>query len=161
MRMLRRRRRRPVRLPIVTLLVWLGVFAAGYATVKPAPIPATTGTAVAAKLQLCGWSRRQNCVVDGDTIRLAGTTIRLADIDTPETGEPQCDRERRLGQRATRRLLELVNEGGFTVVRGGGRDTDIYGRKLRRIERHGRSLGDTLVAEGLARPWDGGRRPWC
>jgi micrococcal nuclease len=47
------------------------------------------------------------------------------------------------------------------VVRSGLRDEDRYGRKLRTIERDGRSLGDVLVAEGLARPWDGARRSWC
>jgi endonuclease YncB( thermonuclease family) len=36
-----------------------------------------------------------------------------------------------------------------------------YGRKLRILVRNGRSLGDTLVAEGLARRWDGARRSWC
>ena len=41
------------------------------------------------------------------------------------------------------------------------RDTDRYGRKLRVVERDGVSLGETLVAEGLARRWEGRRRPWC
>jgi hypothetical protein len=27
--------------------------------------------------------------------------------------------------------------------------------------RDGQSLGLTLVSEGLAREWDGARRPWC
>jgi len=62
--------------------------------------------------------------------------------------------------RATERLLELINAGPFEVVRS-GRDADRYGRKLRMLERHGRSLGEILVAEGLARRWDGARRGWC
>jgi endonuclease YncB( thermonuclease family) len=41
------------------------------------------------------------------------------------------------------------------------RDADRYGRKLRVVTRNGRSLGDILVAEGLARRWDGRRRSWC
>ena len=95
------------------------------------------------------------------TIRFGGSTIRIEDIDAPETGEPKCASEGRLGRRATLRLLELVNVGPFEVVYTGGRDADSYGRKLRRIERDGRSLGDTLVAEGLARPWNGARQSWC
>ena len=63
--------------------------------------------------------------------------------------------------RATRRLLDLVNAGPFDVVQKGRRDTDKYGRKLRDLERHGQSLGDMLIAEGLARRWDGARHSWC
>jgi micrococcal nuclease len=110
---------------------------------------------------LCMQASQQNCVIDGDTIRYAGTKIRLEDIDTPETHEPRCASEAALGRRATRRLLELVNAGPFQLVRIGDRDEDRYGRKLRTITRGGRSVGDVLVAEGLARHWDGARRSWC
>jgi micrococcal nuclease len=110
---------------------------------------------------LCMEASQQNCVIDGDTIRYGGTKIRLEDIDTPETHEPGCASEAALGRRATRRLLELVNAGPFQLARTGGSDEDRYGRKLRTIKRNGRSLGDVLIAEGLARPWDGARRSWC
>jgi hypothetical protein len=55
--------------------------------------------------------------LDGDTIWYQGVKIRLADIDTPEVGEPKCALEAKLGKRATLRLLELMNAGPFTVVR--------------------------------------------
>jgi micrococcal nuclease len=57
--------------------------------------------------------------------------------------------------------VQLINAGPFQVVRAGGRDEDLYGRKLRVLTRDGRSVADTLVAEGLARRWDGVRRSWC
>jgi endonuclease YncB( thermonuclease family) len=53
-----------------------------------------------------------------------------------------------------------MNAGPFEIVRY-SRDEDQYGRKLRIIKRDGRSVGDTLIAEGLARRWDGARRSWC
>lgn len=90
-----------------------------------------------------------------------GVKIRVADIDAPETHPSRCPREAELGGKATRRLLALVNEGPFEAVSIGSRDEDRYGRKLRVLVRHGRSLGDILVAEGLARTWDGARHPWC
>ena len=111
--------------------------------------------------RLCAGRRQPNCVVDGDTIWHGGVKIRLADIDTPEVFSPRCASEAALGRQATERLLELINAGPFEVVPSGSRDADRYGRKLRVLERHGRSLGDTLIAEGLARPWDGARRSWC
>jgi len=109
---------------------------------------------------LCAGTRLANCVIDGDTIRYDGEKIRLADIDAPEVFSPRCASEAARGERATRRLLELMNQGPFQVL-GGRRDEDRYGRKLRTIERGGRSVGDVLIAEGLARPWDGARRSWC
>lgn len=42
-----------------------------------------------------------------------------------------------------------------------GRDQDPYGRKLRLVYVDGKGVGDTLVGEGLARYYRGGRRPWC
>jgi endonuclease YncB( thermonuclease family) len=119
------------------------------------PQPTSSGA-----FRLCAERRQPNCVVDGDTIWYGDIKIRLADIDTPEVFSPQCASEAALGRQASERLLELINAGSFELVRT-GRDADRYGRKLRILERHGRSLGDILIAEGLARPWDGARRSWC
>lgn len=109
----------------------------------------------------CSSSIRTNCVVDGDTLWLNGQKVRVADIDAPEISTPRCGSELALGNRATSRLIELVNEGPFQLQAWPGRDTDRYGRKLRVLVRDGRSLGDRLVAEGLARTWSGQRQPWC
>lgn len=109
----------------------------------------------------CGLSKRYNCVVDGDTIYLNGQKTRLAGIDTPETHPARCSYEAKLGARATRRLTELLNNGPFTVKSISDRDEDRYGRKLRTLHRSGQSLGSILVAEGLARKWQGRRLPWC
>ena len=112
------------------------------------------------RFELCGVTRR-TCVVDGDTFWLEGEKIRIADIDTPEISEPKCDSEYQLGMKATHRLRDLLNEGAFEVRPIGNRDEDRFGRKLRVIVRHGQSLGDQLVSEGLARTWTGRREPWC
>lgn len=125
-----------------------------------AAIDPAMGRSVAATLEFCGSAARIDCVVDGDTIWLSGENIRIADIDTPEIFTPQCDAEQARGEAARRRLLALMNEGPFELRRA-GRDADRYGRKLRTLHRGGRSLGDILVAEGLARRWDGARRGWC
>jgi micrococcal nuclease len=109
---------------------------------------------------LCVRASEQNCVIDGDTIRYRGIKIRLEDIDAPEAFSPKCVTEAIRARQATQRLLELMNAGPFRLV-GGARDEDRYGRKLRVIQRDGRSVGETLVAEGLARRWDGARRSWC
>jgi endonuclease YncB( thermonuclease family) len=79
----------------------------------------------------------------------------------PRSAPRSAFNERDLGQKAKRRLLELLNGGPITIVPTRGPDADRYGRKLRVIFKNGRSVGDILVAEGLARRWDGARRPWC
>jgi micrococcal nuclease len=117
--------------------------------------------AVASLLTLCPEGPRDNCVVDGDTFWLAGEKIRIADIDTPEVSEPRCPAEKALGDRATLRLLALLDAGPFELHQVGTGDRDRYGRLLRVVTRGGRSLGDQLVAEGLARTWTGRREPWC
>jgi endonuclease YncB( thermonuclease family) len=109
---------------------------------------------------LCFTGGGTDCVVDGDTLWVDGVKIRVADIDAPETHPPRCGYEAQLGDRATRRLLELVNAGGFELTTI-DRNTDRYGRELRRLIRNGQSLGEQLVLEGLARRWDGARHPWC
>ena len=123
-----------------------------------APSPAVK--VAAGRFPICGSGARIDCVVDGDTIWLAGAKIRVADINTPEIASPQCAAERRLGERATVRLQALLEAGPFEV-RAGQRDEDRHGRKLRTFHRDGQSLGDILVAEGLAHPWNGNRESWC
>lgn len=98
-------------------------------------------------------------VIDGDTFDYGGERIRIADIDTPEL-RARCSTEAVLARRATRRLDALLRQGPFELRRL-GRDEDRYGRKLRVVMRGGRSIGDMLVAEGLARTWTGRREPWC
>ena len=110
----------------------------------------------------CDGAARYNCVVDGDTFWYQGERVRIADIDTPEISEPSCRREEALGHEATRRLKELLNEGPFTLaIDASGRDTDRYGRLLRVVMRDGRSIGETLIEENLAVPWEGQRGYWC
>jgi endonuclease YncB( thermonuclease family) len=111
------------------------------------------------RFKICA-RERYHCVVDGDTFVLDGVTVRMADIDAPEIGGARCEYERKLGLRAKSRLVELLNEGPFRLEPI-DRDVDRYGRKLRVVMRDGHSLGDDLIKEGLARRWDGGKKPWC
>ncbi|TAW39038.1 thermonuclease family protein [Rhizobium ruizarguesonis] len=122
---------------------------------------AAAGAVAYQPYSLCSGAKHYHCVVDGDTIWNQGIKIRIADIDTPEVSEPKCASEAALGIRATHRMLQLLNAGPFEMRSWPGRDEDKYGRKLRVLVRNGRSLGDTLVSEGLARTWTGRRQPWC
>ena len=115
---------------------------------------------LSARFGLCYTGGGRDCVIDGDTFWFAGEKYRIADIDTPETHPARCAEEAALGEAATGRLQAWLNAGPFSFE-SVARDTDRYGRKLRIVTRSGASVGDALVAEGLARRWEGYRRPWC
>ena len=50
-------------------------------------------------------------LVDGDTLKYQGETIRLIDIDTPESFHSRCERELVLALEAKERLRQLVDAG--------------------------------------------------
>lgn len=129
-----------------------------------AALSGESGTAVAALGGTAAATRVDDpwavSITDGDTFRYRGERIRIADIDTPEV-QGRCAYEARLAAQATERMEGLLREGPFEMQPIPGRDEDQYGRKLRVIVRDGRSLGDQLVSEGLARTWEGRRRAWC
>lgn len=103
-------------------------------------------------------------VYDGDTIAMAcdgrpEVTARLQGFDTAETKEPRCDEERAHGALATDRLRQLVKRGGVEITRVG---QDKYNRPLIRLSVQGKDVGETLIREGLAVPYNGGARiDWC
>lgn len=115
---------------------------------------------LSASFGLCHSGGGRNCVVDGDTFWFAGDKYRIADIDTPETHPAHCAEEAALGQAATARLHQWLNAGAFRME-SAGRDVDRYDRKLRIVMRDRESVGAVLIVDGLARPWEGRRRPWC
>ncbi|WP_332712012.1 thermonuclease family protein [Pelagibacterium mangrovi] len=167
---LRAKPRRRRAMVVEPMLAFVAVVALGWVAIDKGYVPvpalerspatATPGETISARFALCTGAGG-TCVIDGDTIRIAGQSVRVADIDTPEVRDYACQEEKALGDRATRRMLDLVNGGAFTLAPWGNRDADQYGRKLRVLSRDGQSLGMVLVAEGLARPWDGARRSWC
>ena len=141
----------------LALMIIVGEF--GLPNLKREPA-AHFSAPLTAAFEMCKWGSGYNCVVDGGNIWMEGQNIRIADVDAPETHEPRCAEERALGDRATVRLQQLLNSGEVSLAKV-DRDMDVYGRKLRIVEVNGSSVGDTLVGEGLARRYAGGRRPWC
>ena len=148
-------------LPLVTLAAAVGLaHLAVNSSISPS-YASHSSVSGSGKFPLCNGAKLPNCVVDGDTIHFQGETIRIEDFNAPETHDPKCAREATLGHRATERLLGELNSGSFTVIYTGGRDEDVYGRKLRRIERNGQSIGHALVGDGLAHWWQGSKQSWC
>lgn len=106
---------------------------------------------------------RVTYVYDGDTVAMdcgdGDRTARVIGLDTPETKTPGCATEKAAGDRATRRLRELVLAGEVTITRKG---TDKYRRDLIRLRVNGTDVANTLIREGLAVKYNGGTRVnWC
>lgn len=98
-------------------------------------------------------------VIDGDTFAMDGQRIRVLGIDAPETHPPRCAGEARLGNAATDKLRALLGSGTVTMS-GSGHDE--YGRDLRYVQVNGKDIGQTMIAAGLARDYDGKQRQsWC
>jgi endonuclease YncB( thermonuclease family) len=104
-------------------------------------------------------------VVDGDTVDMTCTDTgrfraRLTGYDTPESYAPGCRSEAALANRATARLRDLLRGANTLDARLGNYDR--YGRRLVALRLDGLDVSDTLVGEGLAMRYSGGRRiDWC
>jgi micrococcal nuclease len=108
-------------------------------------------------------------IVDGDTlaVRVAvwlglevSVRVRIRGIDAPEL-RARCPEERELAEAAAAHLAALVGDGpvALTNVAGG----KFYGRVIADVASDDeRDLAEAMLAPGLARPYDGGRRQgWC
>ena len=104
-----------------------------------------------------------NYVYDEDTVALDCTdgrkTTRLVGFDTPEIKDSGCEAEKALGDEATLRLRELAASGEVTFDANG---FDKYGRVLAVMKVDGADVSRTLINEGLAVAYAGGKRiNWC
>ena len=97
-------------------------------------------------------------IIDGDTFRWEGETVRIANIDAPEM-KGGCTAEIILARKATERLRELMAAKDFQLEKLARKDR--YGRTLAIVKQGDTDIGMVLVEEGLARPWRGRREPWC
>ncbi len=109
-------------------------------------------------------------IIDGDTLEVEAhpwpghsvrVSVRLRGIDTPER-RSQCADQRAAARLARNELERLVRD--FPTVElinvSGGK---YYGRVLADMKAGTRDVAAAMLASGLARPYDGGKRhkPQC
>ncbi len=102
-------------------------------------------------------------VIDGDTIRIRHQKpdVRLVGFNAPETRRAICEAERELGDKATRRLRDLVQSSklDFEFVACAcqpgteGTPSCNYGRRCGTLKANGRDVGAVLISENLAVPF--------
>lgn len=81
-------------------------------------------------------------VIDGDTVVVNGTSVRLLGINTPEKGE--------LYYNEAKEFLENITLGSLVRMEKGKEDLDLYNRKLRYIYLEGENINIKLVENGYA-----------
>lgn len=100
--------------------------------------------------------------VDGDTIVCGKQHVRILNVDTPELApHARCPAEAALAERARRFTAEQLAGAKVEISPDPLRPRDRYGRTLAWVLVDGTDLGEALIQAGLARAWDGRRRPWC
>jgi endonuclease YncB( thermonuclease family) len=123
-----------VLLTVATILV-------GWNTIRPVARTYQSGGAIV------GYAR----VIDGDTLDLSGTRIRLHGIDAPEATQTCTIAEQvyRCGERATQALADLVRG---QALRCDPLGLDRYRRTIGRckIESTGQDIGSWMVRQGHA-----------
>ncbi len=91
----------------------------------------------AAAADLTGRAR----AVDGDTIKIAGTSIRIWGLAAPERSEPG-------GRQATAAMADLLARGPVSCIDTGGRS---HGRVVAMCSVAGVDLAVAMIASGWAR----------
>lgn len=87
--------------------------------------------------------------MDGDTLDLAGTRVRLAGIDAPELHQ-DCQRDGRpwpCGVAARQALAALLRQGAVSCASS---ERDVYGRPVARCRIGDMDLSEHMVREELA-----------
>ena len=110
-------------------------------------------------------------VVDGDTVNVKvkiwlglyqEVAVRIDGIDTPETRGAKCPSERELGLKAKNLVEKLLPAGATITLSQVGADK-FHGRVVATVRTSNEEeLGQRLLKEGLAVPYNGGtKKSWC
>ncbi len=111
-------------------------------------------------------ARSHVVIIDGDTLKIDSKTIRIAEIDTPETFRSRCENELVLGLKAKERLGQLVRGAADVTYNATG--VDRFGRTLAHVFAGSVNVGEVLMREGHALRYEKGSgaraarlKVWC
>ena len=124
------------------------------------------------------WGGKYECsqirVVDGDTldcgildlglgVALVNERIRLVGINSPESFRPSCPEERAKGILAKEALAKAVADGIVVVLTSDKDERGKFGRVFGWLYVDGENINDSLIEDGHAIRYDGGKRKnvWC
>ncbi len=120
--------------------------------------------AEAARFRQCYNGPTGNCVLDGDTIHVAGQVsgagrwVDIAGIEAPRIDRAACSDEKVKGIDAAVRLANLLNGGAVTV---GETFRDPFGRDVATVDVDGKDVAKPMISAGVARTAIADKRDWC
>ena len=115
-------------------------------------------------------------IIDGDTVEFVADflpdplpkklSIRVLGVDTPEKGHrAQCEKEGQAALKAsafTKNTISDAYKSGKKVLVELKKHDKYGGRVLGDVIINGQRLSEMLIANGHARPYDGGKKvSWC
>jgi endonuclease YncB( thermonuclease family) len=154
---------RPFFLAAILAGTWIGL---DPALIDPPALLSTKPERISETFSRCGIGRSHACVIDGDTFKIGKRRVRIIGIDAPETHPARCPEEARLGEAATAKLQELLNQGSFGMVAPAYGSHDQYGRDLRAVQRKRpdgsyQSIAAEMRESGFAHRYTGFKTTWC
>ncbi|SCW52644.1 hypothetical protein SAMN02927924_01058 [Sphingobium faniae] len=116
------------------------------------------GIVINTTFDMCGSGKRgAACVMSPREFSYGNTTYYLSDIRAPDGQYPVCDAEAQLAGKAQRTFIGILNGGAFESLPDPA-DSDPAARILMR---DGVSIGQIMIAKGVAQPWAPQRYNWC
>lgn len=110
-------------------------------------------------------------VIDGDTIKIIKNkpdlrdlpfSIRLLNIDTPETLKAKCSKEKELGNKAKKYVNNLINDPKNKITYKIEKWDKFGGRVLGYVFVNEKDLSQIMIDQGLARKYYGKKKSnWC
>ena len=106
----------------------------------------------------CGIGDGSNCVVDGDTVRIADETVNIAGIEAPKVLSAKCEKEGDRGGESIEKLLQLLNSGKVTK---GANVVEEDGQVRTKVLVNGADVGTAMINAGAAREYGTVVGGWC
>ena len=106
----------------------------------------------------CGYGRGANCVIDGETIRVGGDTLKIAGMRAPRIRSARCDAEEQRGVKAVEELTALLNSGKVTT---GDQVREPDGQTRTEVLVNGQDVAAAMIAASAAREAGSIPPSWC
>ena len=99
-----------------------------------------------------------NCVIDGETIRVGGDTLKIAGMRAPRIRSARCDAEEQRGVKAVEELTALLNSGKVTT---GDQVREPDGQTRTEVLVNGQDVAAAMIAASAAREAGSIPPSWC
>jgi micrococcal nuclease len=106
----------------------------------------------------CYEAGASDCVVDGNTLKVAGETIIVAGMAAPRIKGAACTAERERGILAAVRLSDLLKSGEVAIAAPA---VDLPTPGMRTVLVDGENVAEKMIAAGHAREDEGEVPNWC